>query len=219
MVDIRALLSLLLVAGFHLPMSYSAPVDIPLVNPTRINVNAGEVLVTIPTQRQPSITPTGSTINTSAGSGGNQMSSTTPRPAGTVTGLRSTGSPIPVTSHTGNVSGQPVSHSSGGALTSATTGSSNTGSSNTGSSNTGSSNTSTSSSNTSSSDTSSVILNVNRNISTFTIPAFTNAQPHVPVSLGFRPPVVNGHLVNPCPDQCPNGLGGNPPCVCAVSRV
>ncbi|XP_056395020.1 uncharacterized protein LOC130290873 isoform X5 [Hyla sarda] len=54
-------------------------------------------------------------------------------------------------------------------------------------------------------------------VNTSSKPATSNSQPHA--SSGNRPSVVSGLLVNPCPNQCPNGIGGNPPCVCAVPLV
>ncbi|XP_040261368.1 mucin-5AC-like isoform X2 [Bufo bufo] len=223
MVDLKALFSLLLVAGFHF-QSHSAPVDSPKppqVPPINSVLPSLEILATIPTQTQPSPVSRGSTSNAPSGAGGNLVSSTTPRLV-TVTGVKSTASPVVVTSRTENISGQPVSTSSGGPVAIPTPRSSNTSAGSINGHNvTVAATTATPRADNHSSAVTGVHSNVNvntRNISPSPIPAFTSSQPHAPVSSGNRPGVINGTLVNPCPDQCPNGLLGNPPCVCGVTR-
>ncbi|KAM4018882.1 uncharacterized protein ACNLHF_028283 isoform 3-T3 [Anomaloglossus baeobatrachus] len=211
MVDHKAMLSLLLVAGFHL--SHPAPVDNPKppqAFPT--NIHNGEVLATIPTiptQKPPSVLPTvsGGASNAPVAAGGNLVSSTTPRLVGSVTGVKSTASPVVVTSRPDNNSSKPLSPSNGSVN--------------------GHNVPAAGASVTPRADIypstfpgpNSILNGNNRNISTYPIQVFTNAQPPVPASSGIRPPVVNGPVINPCPDQCPNGIVGNPPCICAIPLI
>ncbi|XP_077148651.1 uncharacterized protein LOC143809467 [Ranitomeya variabilis] len=227
MVEPKAVFSLLLVAGFHL--SYSAPVDIPKpLQDLPTNIHSIEVLATIlsipsvPTQKQPTVLPTGGASNAPTPAGGNLVSSNAPRLV-SVTGVKSTGSPVVVTSRPDNNSSQPVSPSNGVSSSITTPGSSST----TTGSVTGHNVAAAGPSVTPRADahpstvTGTVpIFNVNnRNISTFPIHAFTDSQPNNPVSSGIRPPIVNGPEFNPCPDQCPNGIIGNPPCICAIPGI
>ncbi|KAM3910693.1 uncharacterized protein RB166_019524 [Leptodactylus fuscus] len=191
MVDLKAALALLLVAGFHLQLSHSAPVDSPkppMVPITNTTLNGLYVLAPITTTKQPLVIPAGNISNASS-----PVSSTTPKPA-----LNSTGSLSAVTSQPGNISGQPVPHNgsanvSGAVLAvtpraaAAVTGGNP------------------------------ILSGSHGNISTFPINGSTNSQPNV--LFGNKPVVVNGAFVNPCPDRCPNGIGGNPPCICEVPRV
>ncbi|XP_056395017.1 uncharacterized protein LOC130290873 isoform X2 [Hyla sarda] len=205
MAALKTTLSLLLVASFHLQLIYSAPTASPA--PSKVPLT--------------SAVSHASTAKAPTNTGGHAVSSTT-LGHGTATGVKSTGSPRVITSGaTAHTTARPSNTSSGGATAHTTVRPSNTSSGSVnGSHVSGATPAVTPKANAQTSAVTGSHSNVSAStgkVNTSSKPATSNSQPHA--SSGNRPSVVSGLLVNPCPNQCPNGIGGNPPCVCAVPLV
>ncbi|XP_040179365.1 mucin-21-like isoform X2 [Rana temporaria] len=244
MVDLKTLVALFLVTCLHLQFSNAAPLDVntsPLppfnINANKIDVHlsipttkqpsssVAAVLLSIHTTKQPSLVTAGVTSNATVSSGittNNVSGSTVP---GSVPTVKNTVTPALV-----NVTSQPP-NSSSGAASSVTAPNNSSGSSTVpGASFNNSSNSNTTSGsgngnnvtanggipsatpsnavNGTNSNFSVTLGNMSSNAIALSLPPFASVPPRIGV--------LNPAEVNLCPEDCPNGVGGNPPCVCSV---